>query len=89
MGMIPDAWYAKDRGKKSHIEVGAPPTKSDIQRLALHLKTSESADYFQLLTHENYEQRNGIQLEYFYINPMLEILQQTEGLCGHKRRQRL
>ena len=36
------------------------------------------------LTHENYEKTNGIQLEFFYKSLMLEILQQTEGLCRHK-----
>ena len=54
-----------------------------------HEKISESGGYFQILKHENYEQTNGIQLEYFYTSPMLEILQQTEGLCRHKHHQRL
>ena len=34
-------------------------------------KISESGGYFQILTHDNYEQTNGIQLE---------LLQQTKGL---------
>ena len=41
-------------------------------------KISESGGYFQILTHENYEQTNGIQLEFFYTSPMLEIVQQTK-----------
>ena len=40
---------------------------------------SESRGCFQILTHDNYEQTNGIQLEFFYTSPMLGILQQTEG----------
>ena len=43
-------------------------------------KISESGGYFQILTHDNYEQTNGIQLELFYTSPMLGILQQTKGL---------
>ena len=43
-------------------------------------KISESGGYFQILTHDNYEQTNGIQLELFYTIPMLGILQQTKGL---------
>ena len=43
-------------------------------------KISESGGYFQILTHDNYEQANGIQLELFYTSPMLRILQQTKGL---------
>ena len=35
---------------------------------------------FEILTHDNYEQTNGIQLELFYTSPMLGILQQTKGL---------
>ena len=41
---------------------------------------SESGGLFQILTHDNYEQTNGIQLEFFYKSPMQGILQQTEGL---------
>ena len=47
---------------------------------------SESGGFFQILTHENYEQLNGIQLEVFYKSPMQGILQQTEGL-RHKLHQ--
>ena len=42
-------------------------------------KISESEGYFQILTHDNYEQTNGVQLEFFYTSLMLGILQQTEG----------
>ena len=48
---------------------------------------SESGEFFQLLTHDNYEQRNGIQLQFFYTSPMLGVLQQTEGLSRHKLHQ--
>ena len=41
---------------------------------------SEYGDFFQILA-------NGIQLEFFYKNPMQGILQQTEGL-RHKLHQR-
>ena len=34
---------------------------------------SESGGFFQILTHDNYEQTNDIQLEFFYTSPMLEI----------------
>ena len=41
---------------------------------------SESGDYFQILTHDNYEQTNSVQLEFFYTNPMLGITTaETEG----------
>ena len=43
-------------------------------------KISESGCYFQILTHDNYEQTNGIQLELFCASPMLGILQQTKEL---------
>ena len=43
-------------------------------------KISKSGGYFQVLTHDNYEQTNGIQLEFFYISPMLGIQQQTKEL---------
>ena len=43
-------------------------------------KISESGGYFQILTHDNYEQTNGIQLELCYTSPMLRILQQTKKL---------
>ena len=36
--------------------------------------------FFQILTHDNYEQTNGIQLELFYTIPMLGILQQSKEL---------
>ena len=43
-------------------------------------KISESEGYFQIfLTHDNYKQKNGIQLELFYTSFMLGILQETEG----------
>ena len=43
-------------------------------------KISESGGYSQIfLTHHNYEQKNGIQLELFYPSPMVQIIQQTEG----------
>ena len=61
----------------------------EFKNLKKTWKISESAGYFQILTHENYEQTNGIQLEPFYTSPMLEISQQTEGLCRHKCHQRL
>ena len=35
--------------------------------------------FFQILTHDNYEQTNGVQLEFFYTSPILRIPQQTEG----------
>ena len=38
------------------------------------MNISESGDFFQILTRDNYEQTNGIQLEFFYTSPMLEIL---------------
>ena len=43
-------------------------------------QTSESGGYFQILIRDNYEQTNGIQLQYFYTNLMLEILQLTKEL---------
>ena len=43
-------------------------------------KISESRGYLHILRHDNYEQTNGIQLELFYISPMLGILQQTKEL---------
>ena len=43
-------------------------------------KISKSGGYFQVLTHDNYEQTNGIQLEFFYISPMLGIQQQTKEM---------
>ena len=43
-------------------------------------KISESGGYFQILTHDNYEQTNGIQLELFYTSHMMGILQQTKEL---------
>ena len=49
---------------------------------------SESGGFFQILTNDNYEQTNGIQLYLFYKSPMQGILQQTEGL-RHKLHQRL
>ena len=40
---------------------------------------SESGDFFQILTHYNYEQTNGIQLEFLSNwSPMLGILLKTE-----------
>ena len=51
-------------------------------------KISESGGYFQILTHDSYEQTNSIQLELFYTSPMLGILKQTERLSRHKRHQR-
>ena len=44
---------------------------------------SESGGVFQILTHDNYEQTNGIQLEFFYLSPMLGILQQTKEFIIH------
>ena len=42
---------------------------------------AESAGgFFQILKHDYYEQANGIQLEVFYINHVLGILQQSEEL---------
>ena len=38
----------------------------------------------QTLTHDNYEKANGVQLDFFHTSSMLGILQQTEGLSGHK-----
>ena len=49
-------------------------------------KMSESGGFFQILTQDNYEQTNGIQVDFFYKNPMQGILQQTEGLM-HKLHQ--
>ena len=43
-------------------------------------KISESGGLFEVLTHDNYEQTNGIQSEFFYAGPMLRILQQTKEL---------
>ena len=51
-------------------------------------KMSESDGYFQILTHDNYEQTNGVQLEFCYTRPMLGISQQTEGLSRHKCHQK-
>ena len=39
-----------------------------------------SGGFFQILTHDNYEQINGIQLEFFYTSPMQEIIEQTKEL---------
>ena len=36
--------------------------------------------FFQILTQDNYEQTNGIQLDFFYASPMLGILLQTKEL---------
>ena len=47
---------------------------------------SESGGFFQILTHDNYEQTNSIQLEYFYKSPVQGILQKIEGL-RHKLHQ--
>ena len=47
---------------------------------------SESGGFFQILTHDNYEQTNVILLEFYYKNPMQGLLQQTEGL-RHKLHQ--
>ena len=38
-----------------------------------HEKYQNLEVIFKFLTHENYEQTNGIQLEFFYTSPMLEI----------------
>ena len=38
-------------------------------------KISESGGFFQILTHGDYKETNGIQLEFFYKGPMLGILQ--------------
>ena len=46
-------------------------------------KISESWGYFQILTNDNYEQTNGIQLEFFYTSPMLGIVQQTKEFLSH------
>ena len=44
-------------------------------------KISESEGYFQIfLTHDNYKQKNGIQLELFYTSFMLGILHETKEL---------
>ena len=43
-------------------------------------KISESGGFFEVLTDDNYEQTNVIQLELFYASPMLRILQQTKEL---------
>ena len=32
---------------------------------------SESGGFFQILRHDNYEQRNGVQLDFFYTSPIL------------------
>ena len=47
---------------------------------------SESGGFFQIFTHDYYEQTNGIQLEFFYKSPMQGILQKTEEL-RHKLHQ--
>ena len=49
---------------------------------------SKSGGFLQILTHDNYKQTNGIQVDFFYTSPMLEILQQTEVLSRHKLYQR-
>ena len=36
--------------------------------------------YFQIFTHDNYEQTNCMLLEFFYTSPMLRILQQIKEL---------
>ena len=41
-------------------------------------------DFPQTLTHDNYEQATGVQLDIFHTSSMLGILQQTEGLSRHK-----
>ena len=52
-------------------------------------KMSQSDGHFLILTRDNYEQTNGVQLEFCYTRPMLGIPQQTEGLSRHKCHQRL
>ena len=47
----------------------------------------ESGGFFQILTRDNYEKTNGIQLDFFYKSPIQGMLQQTEGL-RHKLHQR-
>ena len=32
---------------------------------------SESGGFFQILTHDNYEQTNGVQVDFFYTSPIL------------------
>ena len=32
---------------------------------------SESGGFFQILRHDNYEQRNGVQSDFFYSSPIL------------------
>ena len=49
---------------------------------------SKSGGFLQILTHDNYKQTNGIQVDFFYTSPMLEMLQQTEVLSRHKLYQR-
>ena len=41
---------------------------------------SESGGFFRILTHDDYEQTNGIQSKSSYTSPMLGILQQTKEL---------
>ena len=42
------------------------------------MKISEYGDFLQILTHDNYEQTNGIQLEFFCTSPLPGILHQTK-----------
>ena len=45
-----------------------------VHEFKKHEKYQNLGDF---LTHDNYEQTNGIQLEFFSTNPMLGLLQQT------------
>ena len=44
--------------------------------------------FFQILTHDNYEQTNSTQLKFFYTSLTLGVLHQTEGLSRHKLHQK-
>ena len=58
----------KTKEFSSHIIYQIP--KSWVQKLSQNPEKSESGSFFQVLTHDNYEQTNGIQLEFF-----------TQALC--------
>ena len=53
-----------------------------------HEQCQNLEGFFQILTHDNYEQTNGTQLKIFHTSLMLVVLYQTEGLSRHKLHQK-
>ena len=59
-----------------------------VEKLKKSLKGSESGALFQILMHNNFQQTNVIQLEFFYTTSMLGILQQNKELGSPTLHQR-